>query len=138
MTHSAKLFGGWGAQSPIPNEEPQKSFSPCTDSDRLPGIMRLSRGQQALLFGLIGIEVILIGVFAFTLTQTWRTYRAFSADVAAQQQELAAAEAELARSDAYLRKLLEDPAFLEKVARERLGYAAPGELLFYFPETERK
>ncbi|MGJ3241414.1 MAG: FtsB family cell division protein [Opitutales bacterium] len=96
--------------------------------------MRLSRGQQALLFGLIGIEVMLIGVFGFTLTQTWRTYRAFSTEVAAQQQKLAEAEAELARSDAYLRKLLEDPAFLEKVARERLGYAAPGELLFYFPD----
>jgi cell division protein FtsB len=31
-------------------------------------------------------------------------------------------------------RLLEDPEFLERVARERLGYARPDELIFRFAD----
>jgi cell division protein FtsB len=34
----------------------------------------------------------------------------------------------------YLARLLEDPEFLERVVRERLGYARPDELLFRFSD----
>ena len=34
-------------------------------------------------------------------------------------------------------KLQEDPRFIEKIAREDLGYAKPGETVFRFEEAER-
>jgi cell division protein FtsB len=40
----------------------------------------------------------------------------------------------LQQKEAYLTRLIEDPEFLQRVARERLGYSRPDELLFRFSE----
>jgi cell division protein DivIC len=65
----------------------------------------------------------------------------------ARQKELRAREAELrldiqkeAEALRMLRlqqeKLQEDPRFIEKIAREKLGYAKPGETVFRFVDEE--
>jgi len=46
-------------------------------------------------------------------------------------------EQDLMAKEEYLDKLLTDPVFLERVARERLGYTRPEEWIYRFPnETE--
>jgi cell division protein FtsB len=56
------------------------------------------------------------------LLQVQSTYRA----------KLAAKEAQLREQDRILERLRTDPAFVEKVIRQRLGYARPGEVIFRF------
>jgi cell division protein DivIC len=46
--------------------------------------------------------------------------------------KLAAARGRLAEQDKILERLKTDPEFVEKVIRQRLGYAEPGELVFRF------
>ena len=48
--------------------------------------------------------------------------------------KLIQARKEFAQKEAYLSRLLDDPEFLERVVRERLGYARPDELLFRFSD----
>ena len=47
-------------------------------------------------------------------------------------------EQDLAAKDEYLDKLLTDPIFLERVARERLGWSNPEEWIYRFPQEEEK
>ena len=51
---------------------------------------------------------------------------------AAAQAKLAAARTRLAEQQRILERLKTDPAFVEKVIRERLGYARPDEWVFRF------
>ena len=51
---------------------------------------------------------------------------------AAAEAKLAAAKARLAEQERILERLKTDPAFVEKVIRQRLGYARPGDLIFRF------
>ena len=44
------------------------------------------------------------------------------------------ARKEFAQKEAYMTRLIDDPEFLERVVRERLGYARPDELLFRFSD----
>lgn len=51
---------------------------------------------------------------------------------AAAEARLAAARARVAEQQRVLERLKSDPAFVEKVIRQRLGYARPGEVIFRF------
>lgn len=59
-------------------------------------------------------------------------YNALQEKQAALQRELAAAKGKLAEQDRFLLRLRSDPAFAEKVIRQRLGYGRPGEVVFRF------
>ncbi len=52
---------------------------------------------------------------------------------AAVEGKLTAARARLAEQDQTLHRLKTDPVFVEKVLRENLKYARPGEVIFRFP-----
>lgn len=51
---------------------------------------------------------------------------------AAGEARLAAAKARLAEQERILQRLRTDPVYVEKVLRQRLGYAKPGEVIFRF------
>lgn len=51
---------------------------------------------------------------------------------AANRAKLAAKEAQLREQERILERLRSDPTFVEKVIRQRLGYARPGEVVFRF------
>lgn len=51
---------------------------------------------------------------------------------AASQRRLADVQARLVEQERVLVRLRTDPAFVEKVIRQRLGYAKPGEFVFRF------
>lgn len=50
------------------------------------------------------------------------------------QRRLAELEARLREQEVVLDRLRNDPAYVEKVIRRRLGYAKPDEFVFRFPE----
>jgi cell division protein FtsB len=51
---------------------------------------------------------------------------------AASRQRVAESEARLREQQRTLERLQRDPAYVEKVARQRLHYARPGEVVFFF------
>lgn len=92
---------------------------------------KLGRALIVLLaLALVGVAVSV----TLLVAQTWRELEGYQAREADLRARLAKAEAELEQREAYLKALLEDPAVLERVVRERLGYAKPGELIFRFDE----
>ena len=84
---------------------------------------------------LILLIVILSGVttgLVLVWAQTRREYVAFDSRRAEVETRLTALREEREAKEAYLRAFLSDPAFVERVIRERMGYVAPGEILFRF------
>lgn len=76
-----------------------------------------------------------LGLFAMLLTNTWREYAAFEQREVAQRERLQVIRAEKVERETYLRKLLDDPAFRDRVVRERLGYSREDEIIFRFDEN---
>ncbi len=90
--------------------------------------------------GLSGLMLLLLlavtVAFVAVLLQTYREYRHLQSRENALQAELEGLREELSRQDEYLRLMLEDPAFLERIVRQKLGYVRPDETIFLF-EDER-
>ena len=82
---------------------------------------------------LAGALLLMIIFFSSLILQTYREYKNFKANELRIEEKLIQARKELEYKEMYL-SLLEDPDFLERVARERLGYARPDELLFRFSD----
>ncbi len=66
--------------------------------------------------------------------QTYREYENFRVREFRMKAKLTQAQKEFEQKEMYLARLLEDPEFLERVVRERLGYTRPDELLFRFSD----
>ena len=64
--------------------------------------------------------------------ETYREYQAFRAQQSENQENLVLARAELKKRERYMDLLESDPEILEHVARERLKYSKPNELIFHF------
>ena len=91
-----------------------------------------NRGRIAIAI-LTGALLVFIVFFCSLILQTYREYKNFKAQESRIEEKLIQARNELEYKEVYL-NLLEDPDFLERVARERLGYARPDELLFRFSD----
>ncbi len=75
-----------------------------------------------------------IGLLATVLVQTRAEYvQVQQAEVAARQR-LAEVEARLTEQEIVLERLRNDPAYVERVIRSRLGYAKPEEFVFRFSD----
>lgn len=90
------------------------------------------------------IQVVFVVVFAaITLwataffVQMHRELKTLRAQEAANQRRLAEAEARLQQQEKYLDRLKHDPALVEMLIRQKLGYAKGDEFVFRF-EEERK
>ena len=84
---------------------------------------------------LILLIVVLSGVttgLVLVWSQTRREYVAFEQRLEETSAHLASLRAEREAKEAYLRAFLNDPEFVERVVRERLGYVGPGEIIFRF------
>jgi len=79
---------------------------------------------------LLGI-LISLGVLLF---QTNRELQVLQARQAEYRQTLLEKSANYQARHAYLKKMLTDVDFFEKVVRERLGYSRENEVIFRFPE----
>ena len=92
------------------------------------------RKERVILLMMMGVLLALIVFFSSLLVQTYREYKNFRAREFRIEAKLTQARKEFDQKEMYLARLLEDPEFLERVVRERLGYARPDELLFRFSD----
>ena len=91
-----------------------------------------SRGHVIVAI-LMAALLMLVLFFGSLMLQTYREYKNFKVRELRIEEKLIQARKELEYKEMYL-SLMEDPDFLERVARERLGYARPDELLFRFSD----
>ncbi len=94
-------------------------------------------GTVAYRFLLTALILVLLGVSTYlflALMSTQREYQAFRERHADAELRLQVLRAERDKREAYLRAFLNDPEFVERVVRERLGYVEPGEVLFRFED----
>ena len=92
------------------------------------------RKERAFVLMLMGMLCVLIVFFGSLVLKTHREYQNFKERENRIEAKLIQARKEFAQKEAYLSRLLDDPEFLERVVRERLGYARPDELLFRFSD----
>jgi cell division protein FtsB len=83
---------------------------------------------------LLGMLCVLLVFFGGLVLKTHREYRNFKERENRIEAKLLQARKEFDQKEAYLARLLDDPEFLERVVRERLGFARPDELLFRFSD----
>ncbi len=65
-------------------------------------------------------------------TQIRREYIAFEDRRAQAEIQLADLRKERESKEAYLKAFINDPEFVERVIRDRMGYVGPGEIVFRF------
>jgi cell division protein FtsB len=83
------------------------------------------------LFLLLLLVAVMVGL-GLVWSQTWREYETFGERHAEVEQRLAELREHREEKEAYLRAFLNDPEFVERVVRERLGYVRPDETVFRF------
>jgi cell division protein DivIC len=84
--------------------------------------------------GVTALMLIIVIFFVSALLSNYREYAHMQERDRKISAELELARNNFAHREAYFYRLLNDPEFLERVARERLGYARPDELVFRFAE----
>ena len=90
---------------------------------------------RRLIVGLYLLVFLAIGVASgLYFWDTREEYNRLVRLEAASEQRLAEAQAKLAEQDKILERLRTDPVYVEKVIRQRLGYARPDEYIFRFQE----
>ncbi len=88
-----------------------------------------------VLFFLLTLLLLTISIsLAAVFLQTYREYKAFKVRESEYMARLEQTRRELTAKEEYLRLILTDPRFLERVVREKLGYARPDEMIFHFEE----
>jgi len=88
--------------------------------------------SRFLLVALLIILSVVTTALFLVWSQTRREYAAFEARRVEAEAQLAALRAERQHKEDYLRTFLSEPEFAERVIRERMGYVAPGEVVFRF------
>ena len=94
----------------------------------------LQRKERALVLMLMGMLCVLVIFFGGLVLKTHREFQNFKARENRIEAKFIQARKEFAQKEAYMTRLIDDPEFLERVVRERLGYARPDELLFRFSD----
>ena len=88
-----------------------------------------------VLFAVIFVAITLWATAFFV--QMHRELKALRAQEAANQRRLAEAEARLQQQGKYLDRLKHDPALVEMLIRQKLGYAKGDEFVFRFEEEKK-
>ncbi|MGH8019260.1 MAG: FtsB family cell division protein [Opitutaceae bacterium] len=91
--------------------------------------MTLRRSVIAF-YALLFVALTLFAALFFL--RTYGEYSALKADEIENRQRLAELQSRLIEQKRVLVRLREDPVYVERVVRERLGYAHPDEIVFRF------
>ncbi len=70
--------------------------------------------------------------------EAYREYRHMADRRDQQAQRLAQVDSQTQARQAMLQRMQGDPAHLERIVRERLRFAKPGEIIFVFPEEDNR
>jgi len=87
---------------------------------------------KALVYLLTAMLALVVIVMGASLLRTYREYAAFKEKEVQITAILEQRQAELRERQEYLRLVLEDPAFVERVVREKLGFTRPTERVYRF------
>lgn len=94
------------------------------------------RSINALFFWIVtAVLFAAAGYFTWQYIQLRRENRELLRNAELISLRYAEQEEKLRENERILKRLQEDPAFVEMVIRRRLGYAKPGELIYNFEET---
>ena len=85
------------------------------------------RKERARVLMLMGMLCVLVIFFGGLVLKTHREYQNFKARENRIEAKFIQARQEFAQKEAYMTRLIDDPEFLERVVRERIGYARPDE-----------
>lgn len=88
---------------------------------------------RRILFFVVGLTAAIVMLAAMTGERGYRDVRRQRARLSKMRAEVASLHRENARLLEEVRDLRKDPYVIEQIARERLGYARPGEIVFQFP-----
>jgi cell division protein FtsB len=91
----------------------------------------LARGLMLLLGGVLVLVIILMST---ALLQTYRQFETMKLRESELVKELETRQNELEHRQEYLRLVVEDPEFIERVVRDKLGFARQGETIFRFDQ----
>jgi cell division protein FtsB len=90
-----------------------------------------------LILGIYGALFVVVTVWAGGFfVQMHRDYTALKAQETAIQRRLAEAEARLKSQEKYLDQLRHDPVLIERIIRQKLGYAKEQEFVFRFEDQK--
>lgn len=98
--------------------------------------MKNRKLEKSILFLFCGLFAAAGVVFSVLLGKTYREYANIKSREAHYEQTVSKREAQLKEKEETLHRLRHDPDFIDRVIRQRLGYAKPGELVFRFEKTE--
>lgn len=99
--------------------------------------MWINLARCAVLF-LTAFLVMLSASLTTAFLRTHREYRTHKQSESALRVELANLKSEQSANREYLDLILNDPVFLERVVRSKLGYARPSETIFHFDNGSRR
>lgn len=87
---------------------------------------------KALTYFLTLLLVFVVIFMGTALLRTYREYRTYRQKEVELTVQLEAKQAELRARQEYLRMVLDDPEFIDRVIREKLGFAKPSERVYRF------
>ena len=91
-----------------------------------------------LILGLYAASFVGVTLWAGTFfVQVHRDYTALKAQETANERRLAEAQTRLEAQEKYLDQLRHDPALIERIIRQKLGYARSQEFIFRFEEEKK-
>lgn len=94
--------------------------------------------SSKLILGFFGAAFVAVTLFAVSFfVQMHRDITALRVQEATNQRRLAEAEAKLAAQEKYLDQLRHDPALVERLIRQKLGYTKDTEFVFRFAEEKK-
>ncbi len=92
----------------------------------------MNPSARSLVYLLTGLLCLVVVCFTVIILHTYREYQSFKNREQVFQERLLDARADLQARESYLRLFRNDPEFLERVVRRKLGYARPDEIIFRF------
>lgn len=98
--------------------------------------MKNRKLETCMFFLFCGLFVAAGIFFSVLFGKTYREYTNIKTREAHYEERLAKMELKLKEKEEMLHRLRHDPVFVERVIRQRLGYAKAGELVFRFEEIE--
>lgn len=98
--------------------------------------MKNRKFEKSILVLFAGLFVAAGAVFTVLLGKTYREYMNIQSREVYYEQRVSEREAQLKEKEDTLYRLRHDPEYVERVIRQRLGYAKPGELVFRFEVVE--
>jgi len=98
--------------------------------------MKNRKFEKSVLLLFLGLFAAAGAVFTVLLGKTYREYANVKVREVEIEEIVSRKEAQLKEKEEMLYRLRHDQEFIERVIRQRLGYAKPGELVFRFEQVD--